>query len=96
MIHLPEDELNKGEIELPKFRKPPPKIKSCKLRDSYFVCMCNNCFWNYPASCMVFSASELALATNYYYSHSCLIGKGGFGKVYKANFEIVWWLQSRF
>ena len=37
----------------------------------------------YPANCMVFSADELALGTNYY-SHGSLIGKGGFGKVYKA------------
>ena len=32
---------------------------------------------------MVFPPDELAQATNSY-SRSCLIGKGGFGKVYKA------------
>lgn len=32
---------------------------------------------------MVFLADELARATNYY-SHASLIGKGGFGKVYKG------------
>lgn len=37
----------------------------------------------YSAGCMVFSADELARATNYY-SHASLIGKGGFGKVYKG------------